>query len=102
MTRLVSFLFWNIGKHPLQERIARLAAEHDVDVLMLAECDVPPTEVLTELNRGGKPYCFPFSAAEKIAIFTRFPETALIAVFDDLAGRLTVRQLLIDGRTEVL
>ena len=43
---LVSFLFWNVNGKPLEERIARLARANDVDVLMLAECNSEPEEVL--------------------------------------------------------
>src|SRR5947207_14868576 len=99
---VVSFLFWNLGKRLLQEPVARLAVEHGVDVLMLAECEMASEVMLPELNRRSKVrYCLPFSEAEKISIFTRFPEDRLVAVFDDPARRLTVRRLVVE-RTEIL
>jgi hypothetical protein len=102
MSRLVSFLFWNIGKRPLQEQVARLVAEHGVDVLMLAECEIPPTALIAEINRHGEPFCFPFSAASKVQVFTRFAESALTPVYDDPALRLTIRQLIVEERTDLL
>ena len=34
----INFLFWNVNRQPLQERVGRIAKTHDVDVLCLAEC----------------------------------------------------------------
>ena len=49
---MLTFLFWNLNGQPLGSMVASLAHEHDVDVLMLAECSLPASELLTELNRG--------------------------------------------------
>jgi hypothetical protein len=99
----VSFLFWNLNKRPVQEVVATLTLEHGVDVLMLAESEIAPGEMLRTLNRPkGTRYCFPFSEAEKISIFTRFPARSLVAVFDDPARRLTVRRLIVGERTDIL
>jgi hypothetical protein len=40
---------WNIHKKPLQDRVARLASAYSVDVLMLAECEIDPAEMLATL-----------------------------------------------------
>jgi endonuclease/exonuclease/phosphatase family metal-dependent hydrolase len=99
----VSFLFWNIDKRPRKARIAALAAEYDLDVLMLAECAIPPQEVLQALNGAGRgPYCFPFSEARKIHIFTRFQPGELVAVWDSIDHVVTVRRLLAGNRPDVL
>ena len=47
----ITFLFWNVNRQPLQEQIASLAETHSVDVIMLAECVIEPTSLLTLLNR---------------------------------------------------
>jgi len=100
---LVSFLFWKVNGKPLEERIARLARANDVDVVMLAECDSEPDQVLQALNqRATGKYCHPFSEGERIRIFTRFPKTSLIDLFNSPLNRLTVRRLLVEGRGDIL
>lgn len=100
---MVTFLFWNLGRRPLQDQVGRLAKEHGVDVVMLAECLVSTESMQASLNaHTASPYCFPFSESERIAIFTRLPESSLTAVFDDPARRLTVRRLIVQQRTDLL
>jgi hypothetical protein len=70
---MVTFLFWNIKKKPLQVLIANLARKHQVDILMLAECDIPPGTLLLGLNAQKTEYDYAISnGCEKIKIFTRF------------------------------
>jgi hypothetical protein len=100
---MLSFLFWNLNNKPLQERVARLASTKVVDVLMLAECEVPVAEMLAALNTSGEPpYCLPQSEAQKLKIFTRLPEHDLVAKYDNLTGSLTIRQLRLRGQPSVL
>jgi len=100
---MLSFLFWNLNKKPLQQRVARLAITQAVDVLLLAECEVPAVEMLAALNApGGQSFCFPQSEARKLKIFTRLPEHDLVAKYDNLTGSLTIRQLRLRGQPSVL
>ncbi len=48
---LVSFLFWNLMKRPLQDRLASIVATHAIDVVMLAECAVAPDDIITTLKQ---------------------------------------------------
>jgi len=98
-----SFLFWNVNGRSLEQRIARMVQANDVDVLMLAECDSQPRDVLEALNTSAeRRYCFPFSESERIRIFTRFPESSLIDLFNSPLDRLTIRRLRVDRRIDVL
>lgn len=100
---IVSFLFWNVSGKPLEERIARMAHANDVDVLMLAECDSEPTDLLDALNTSAeRGYCFPFSESERIRIFTRFAESSLIDLFNSPLDRLTIRRLRVDRTIDIL
>jgi hypothetical protein len=100
---IVSFLFWNVNRRPLERRIARLTSANDVDVLMLAECDTELGLVLDALNSSAQgKYCLPRSASERIRVFTRFPESSLIDVFNSPLDRLTIRRLKVDGSTDIL
>jgi endonuclease/exonuclease/phosphatase (EEP) superfamily protein YafD len=98
---MITFLFWNINKKPLEKVIADLAEEHNIDVLILAECEIKVATMLNELNRGqGAQFDFPFSQCEKIVIYTRFPGEFLKPVFE--SARLTIRRLVLIGREEIL
>lgn len=68
---MLSFLFWNLDKRPLAERIAELAAWKSIDVIMLTECEIASGDMIAALNR--KPdskYCYPTSYSRKIQLFT--------------------------------
>jgi hypothetical protein len=91
---MVSFLFWNLFRRPLQDRVARLVSTHDIDVLMLAECATDPSDMLAVLNgTEGKTYVLPESLGKKIHIFTRYSPSSLLDEFNDPMGGLTIRQL---------
>jgi exonuclease III len=93
---MVSFLFWNLDRKPLHSRVVRLARHYQIDVLMLAECEVEPDTLVKALNRsGGRPYSYPFTEEARLKIFTRFPPNSMTPVFDSLGGRLTIRRLIV-------
>jgi hypothetical protein len=48
---MLTFLFWNLQKKPLQDSLYRLVERHKVDVLLLAENAVPIDKILLALNR---------------------------------------------------
>ncbi len=47
----MNFLFWNLGKRPIEELLATAVHEHDVDVIVLAECETPVGRLLQSLNQ---------------------------------------------------
>jgi hypothetical protein len=48
----ISFLFWNLMKHPLQKHITNIVSAHEIDVVMLAEYAINPHEIEDALNTG--------------------------------------------------
>ena len=48
---MLTFLFWNLNGKPLQHTLAKLAARHQVDVLILAECVITPPVLLAAARR---------------------------------------------------
>jgi hypothetical protein len=100
---MISFLFWNLDKRRLEASVSRMAALHEVDVLMLAECRIDPDEMLKSLNsRCSSPYHFPDSESKKIRIFTRLRKSQLIDKFIDPLAGLNIRQLRIGPRPGIL
>jgi hypothetical protein len=104
-----TFLFWNICKRPIQSIIRRLALRHQVDVIMLAECDIPPEIMLSSLNQYiGNLYDYaPDDNCKKIEIYTRFPRRYLEVIDDplreiDRIDRLSMRHLRLPGLTDIL
>ena len=92
----VSFLFWNLKKLPRAEIVARLAHEHAVDVLILAEYEMEDEYFRSVLETVTTwRYEKPWSESTKIHIFSRLEQYRIDAVFDDESRRLTVRRLRI-------
>ena len=48
----ISFLFWNMMKHPLQERLTNIVSANEIDIVMLAECAIAPNAIEEALNSG--------------------------------------------------
>lgn len=49
---MTTFLFWNLNRKPLAERVAKIAARYEVDVIVLAACYVAPGEMMLALVIG--------------------------------------------------
>lgn len=80
---MMTFLFWNVRKNPVQKIIADFAEMYRIDVIILAECDVEEPEMLNELNsRSESQYSFPVHRGRKIDIYTRFPSEWFTPVAD--------------------
>ncbi|MCI0486505.1 MAG: endonuclease/exonuclease/phosphatase family protein [Blastocatellia bacterium] len=98
---MTTFLFWNINRKPLESAIVSLVIEHEVDVLMLAECEIPEGVMLRALNPVGKArFYLTESDCRKIIIYTRFPRESLDSVLE--GPRLTIRRLISPAQTEIL
>lgn len=99
---MTTFLFWNLNKKPLQNTIAKLAQQHQVDVLMFAECDIEPTILLNSLNHynPNQYYYAPARICKKIEIFTKFESQFVTPTFE--SDRTTIRHLKLPKKTSVL
>lgn len=93
---LVSFLFWNLGKRPLEERLARIVASEQVDVVLLAECAGSTQTYLAALDAAcGVAYEEPPYLSDRLRVLTRLPSSQFNNRFDDPTGQLTIRELAI-------
>lgn len=99
---MITFLFWNLNKKPLQDIITELAKTYYIDVLMFAECSIEPGELLSTLNEvdDAEFYYAPSIGCEKIEIFTRFNDSFL--KLEHESDRLTIRHLELPGLTSIL
>lgn len=99
---MVTFLFWNLKRKPRQSLVANLALRHNIDVLMLAECIIPPDVLLIALNQSNRvefDYA-PSPGCEKIKIFSRFSRQFIPPVLEH--SRLTIRHLKLPGMVNIL
>jgi len=98
---MTSFLYWNLNAKPRSEIVARLAYRHDIDVIMLAECSIPPVVLLSELNRSETLYHYSEQVAcNKIELYTKFPGGFIPPIHEE--DRLTVRHLQLPGLMDIL
>jgi len=99
---MLSFLFWNICKKPLQQLISNLASLHTIDLIMLTESSIEPALMLNTLNQdGGSSYYYsPNIGCKKVDIYTSFPSSFLSPIFE--TDILTIRRLTLPGLSDIL
>jgi hypothetical protein len=98
---MTNFLFWNVGQKSIADEIALACHENDVDVLILAECPLPPVLLLLKLNVGASQvYIAPFNASPRLAFFIRYPNSSFRPLLDE--GGVAIRQIQPPVGVEVL
>lgn len=98
---MTTFLFWNLNKSPLEALVTELAEIHQVDILILAECEIQASLMLGALNQNASSrFHLTDSECEKIVIYTRFSGEFIQEKFNN--NRLTVRRLVLPGSEELL
>lgn len=98
---MLTFLFWNLNRRPLEDAVSSLTYQHHVDVVILAECAIPAATLLPALARAnGQPFYFPRSNCEAIRIYTRFSDASIRASHE--SDRITIRRLTLPARIEIL
>ena len=99
---MLTFAFWNLKRKPLEALVAALAAQYDVDVLVLTECAISPATLLMCLNTDGlaQYHYAPGIGCEKIEIYARFPDDYIRPISE--SDRLTIRHVTLPGLTDIL
>jgi len=97
-----TFMFWNIAKNDVSEAIAAACIENEIDLLIMAECNIPEVKLLTKLNSGSsrQTYTEIHKGVSQLRMFTRLPESGVTAVYDD--GRVAIRRIAPPVGREVL
>lgn len=101
---MLTFLFWNIRGNAVASRLGRMAEAHSVDVLVLAECRIPPAELLATLNQGppARQFALAAGATRGIAVYTRFSRHFTSHREASLNGRVHVWSLALPARPALL
>ena len=80
---MMTFLFWNVKENPVQNIIADFAEMYEIDVIILAECNIKESDLLFELNsRSDSQYSSPARRGRRTDIYTRFPAEWLTPLSD--------------------
>lgn len=82
---MLTFMFWNLNKKPIEQLVADAVHENHVDILILAECEISIPNLLFALNQNDEvqfQYCT--SPNERIKYFTKFPSELLQIVSDSV------------------
>ncbi len=88
---MVNILFWNIGRKPLKKAVVSLAHQNEVDILILAESEIPNDDLLQGLNENNDSFYYPDPGyADKLQILTRYKDTILSPLRD--RGGVAVRR----------
>jgi hypothetical protein len=98
---MVTFLFWNVNKKPLETEIRTLAQDHQVDVLILSEFVGSPVSLLQNLNSGRRPeFQYAAGLCGRIRIYTRFSSDFLSPTHE--SDWISIRRLTLPARLEIL
>ena len=81
---MLTFLFWNIRRRPLQGLIAEIVEAYDVDILLLAECDIDGLTMTNELYINTRERFWRIrSPSERIATYTKFSPRWVRRILDE-------------------
>lgn len=100
---MVTFLFWNMDEQDRRDILARLVERYGVNVLVLAESPLKPSDLLATLNRDrGARATFHHNPGlcQRIHIYSAFESAQVREIH--AAPRYTIRHLQIPSRTDVL
>ncbi|MDQ6787845.1 MAG: hypothetical protein M3033_13645 [Acidobacteriota bacterium] len=97
---MTSFLFWNINKKPLESLVKKLAFQYEIDVILLAEYESNPNQLLYVLNEKTFGYFLASSFCPKIRVFSRFRNEFFEAISE--SERFSIRNLRLPGLQDIL
>ena len=99
---MLSFLFWNLNGKPLDTRVARIVAAHDVDVVILAECAVSVPSVERALNAASQRLFHGIAGDHhRTVVYVRFSRDFVTPVGGE--SRLaSIRRVRLPARPEIL
>jgi Endonuclease/Exonuclease/phosphatase family len=98
---LAVLLFWNVRRSPVEVMLAQICAEHDVDIVILAEAEMRTVQLLDQFNgHGGAPFWEFRPVPSRLRLLTRYPPSCISVVFDD--GHVSMRNFRPSAGAELL
>lgn len=83
----IGFLFWNVGRRPLEQRVARIVASRGVDVVLLAEYEGTGADLVTALSAAGADDFHEAAwSGSRVRVFSRLPRRSLQQQYADPGG----------------
>jgi Endonuclease/Exonuclease/phosphatase family len=79
-------MFWNVGRAGNGAAIGHLCRQHDIDILLLAEADVPSAQLTTEINDASAATRMLWELphlGSRVRALTRYAPGYVAPVFDD-------------------
>ena len=95
-----NFFFWNINGNPIKELIANAVTSYDVDVLLLAECNIDSNDLRYALNTSDEKYWEIQNLCPRIKIFARFASDYIRPI--DEGERYSISRVAMPARKEIL
>jgi hypothetical protein len=91
---MLTFLFWNINMQSLANSIVSLVEEYKVDVLILAESNIPDMDLISSLNSIDGPLfsLAPPGLPSRLKIYSRLESRYVKPIRD--SGWITIRHLV--------
>jgi hypothetical protein len=89
----VTFLFWNINRQDLGHHVSALAAEHEADIVALAECS-SAVSILAALNPVGRNAVWIYASTfvrTKVELFIKGDARFTVPLFD--GPRISIREI---------
>lgn len=68
----LNIFFWNIGKNNLSQQVTQFAHKYNIDVIVLIEDHISPSDLLATLNEKSSKYFFCKKNDRNISIYTSF------------------------------
>lgn len=89
----MNFLYWNLNKKPVEDLVVELAHEHDVDIIILSECELRIPDLQVKLNSPVKwKYGLPYGPLSEPVFLIRLPRESLKIVEDSMG--VSIRRLM--------
>src|SRR6266404_5707863 len=96
------FLFWNVKKNPVGPILSEIVRQHDVEVVILAEC-LDKAAILVDLNLNAttkKTFHLTHSQRTRVVIYTRFSPEYIPTAHSDIF--FTIRRIILPEKRQML
>lgn len=80
---MLTFMFWNIRGNDLSDLLSVACHQYNVDILVLAECQLATATMLPKINAGASALYFePANNSAKLKFYSRLPLNSFSSLYD--------------------